>query len=309
MKKLLFLSLIACSIFHLQSCQSQEPNYFDQAVPGKTPQLFAPGIVNTSAIELNVVFNSEHTEMFFSRIVEGSFVIFHSERSHQEWSAPTALQLYPPNLSLTVACDPTISADGKTLYFLGVDPTLYREDISLDSLYRIPPDIYKSEKVNGQWQLAEKVPDPVSTEGLESYPIVVGDGSLYFIARRAGGAGGSDIFRAQYTDEGTFRTPTSIPVNDEQNATSTYVNFNENLIVASSRDGFKVYRKENDAWKGPFRVDIAYEEGYVYFCPYMSPDGKYFFYTKRYSGSGKPGWAEVTEGEVFWVSAEVLGKN
>lgn len=305
MKKYFLPVIVLCLSLCLQNC-GQEPNYFDQTVPTSTPSLFSPGIVNTEAIELNVVFNSSHTEMFFSRIVEGSFVIFHSERSNSVWSKPMPVQLYSEELSLTIACDPTISADGKTMYFLGVDPTLYDEGISLDTLYRIPPDIYRSEKVNGQWQLAEKVESPVSTEGLESYPIVVGDGSLYFIGRRPEGAGGSDIYRAQYNLGGKFDSPESISINTEQNATSTYVNFEENLIIASSRDGFQVYRKEGGVWQPPTRVDLDYEEGYIYFCPYLSPDGKYFFYTKRYSGTGKPGWAGVTEGEVYWVSAEVL---
>ena len=56
---LLFIGLV----FALQSCKpinSYNP-YLDQKLPGITPELFAPSIVNTDAIEINTVFNSSFT--------------------------------------------------------------------------------------------------------------------------------------------------------------------------------------------------------------------------------------------------------
>ncbi|MCE7990488.1 MAG: hypothetical protein HEP71_00855 [Roseivirga sp.] len=304
MKKSLFVLLILAVFLH--SCHEDTGSYFGRATPDNTPEIFAPDIVNTGSIELNVVFNNTFTEMFFSRIVDGSFVIHHSELINGRWTAVEPIQMYADDIAISVACDPTITADGKTMYFLGVDPELYSNDVSLEKLYRIPPDIYESKKVNGKWQHASKTAFPVSTKHFESYPIVVNDGSLYFQSNRPGGAGGRDTYRAQHLGDGKFETPISISLNSEANATSSYISPNEDYLIASNPEGFQVSFKENGEWQSPKRVALPYEKGWIYFCPYMSPDGKYFFFTRRYSGIAKRGWAGVTEGEVYWVSADVI---
>ncbi|MTI19449.1 hypothetical protein E1176_00295, partial [Fulvivirga sp. RKSG066] len=181
MNKFLAIFSIAAA---LCSCKNNSLTYFDQKPPSTTPILFAPSLVNTDSIELNVVFNYDNTEMFFSRIVDNSFVIHHSELINGKWSDIEPIKLYDDSVLVSVACDPTITQDGKTMYFLGVDPKLYKNDVSREELYTIPPDIYMSKKVEGKWQLASKVNFSISTEYLETYPVVTADGSLYFRSNR-----------------------------------------------------------------------------------------------------------------------------
>jgi len=40
----------------------------------------------------------------------------------------------------------------------------------------------------------------------------------------------------------------------------------------------------------------------------MTPDNKYFFFSKRYSNPSESGWKGVTKGEVHWVDADVIFK-
>lgn len=302
-----YFAMFTLLLITLQSgCNSNRRPYFDQEPPSTTPQLFAPGIVNTDHTELNVVFNNSMTELFFSRIVDGSFIIHHSELIDGRWTSVSPIEMYPGTEVMTVACDPTLTSDGKTMYFLGVDPASYDAQVTREVLYRIPPDIYLSHKANGKWQPADKVESPVSTEHFESYPIAVGDGSLYFQSNRPGGAGGRDTYRAQYLEGSRFETPVSTSLNSEANATSSYISPDEDYLIASSPDGFQVSFKKAGEWQSPQRIDLTYEKDWIYFCPYMSRDGKYFFFTRRYSGTGKRGWAGVTRGEVYWVSAEVI---
>lgn len=305
MKSYFLLSVFTLAMLPF-GCRHSQNTYFDQLLPADTPQLFAPGIVNTESIELNVVFNNSFTEMFFSRIVDGSFLIHHSELIDGRWTTTSPIDMYPGIDRMTIACDPTLTADGQTMYFLGVDPESYEAGVSRDVLYRIPPDIYKSQKVNGRWQAATKVVQPVSTEHFESYPVAVRDGSLYFQSDRPGGAGGRDTYRAQYQDDRTFASPVGISLNSEANATSSYISPDEDYLIASSPEGFQISLKKNGVWQSPRRIDLSYEKDWIYFCPYMSPDGKYFFFTRRHSSTGKRGWAGVTHGEVYWVSAEVV---
>ncbi|MCB0663370.1 MAG: PD40 domain-containing protein [Saprospiraceae bacterium] len=286
-------------------------HYLDQHPPTSTPDLFAPSIVNTDSIEINSVFNASFTEMFFTRIINKRFVIHHAEWVDGHWTAPEPIQMFADLERESVAIDPTLSQDGNTMYFLGVSPE--------DRIKKARPDIYKSEKIDGVWQLATKVGPPVSTpEYAESYPVVVADGSLYFTSNRPGGLGKSDIYRAQYMGNGQFDTPVNIgtPVNTDQGERGTYVSPDENFLITantySDEKGFAVSFKKDGAWQKPayFHLGETIEKDWVYFCPYMSPDFKYFFFSKRLSNPPSSGWEGVTKGEVFWVpSSEIFNHS
>lgn len=306
MRKSNYFQLILALTIAFQSCKTNTTSYFNQEPPSETPKIFGPSTVNTDSIELNVVFNPSFTEMFFSRIVDGNFIIHHSELVDGNWTPIQPIQMYPDSIPISVACDPTITQDGNTMYFLGVDPKNYSNNVTPAELYAIPPDIYVSKKMNGKWQHASKVEYPLSTEHVESYPIVVDDESLYFQSNRPNGAGGRDTYRAQYLGDGKFETPISISLNSGKNAGSTYVSPNEDYLITSNGKGFQVSFKENDEWQVPIPVEISYDKDWIYYCPYMSPDEKYFFFSRRYSSSPVRGWAGVRKGEVYWVTADVI---
>ena len=65
-----FLSIIGLA-FVLHSCKSIDSinSYLGQELPGITPKLFAPSIVNTDDIEINTVFNSSFTEFFLPELL------------------------------------------------------------------------------------------------------------------------------------------------------------------------------------------------------------------------------------------------
>lgn len=288
------------------SCKNNTVSYFGQHPPSTTAKLFAPSIVNTDSIELNIVFNYDHTEMFFSRIVDNSFVIHHSELTNGKWSYIKPIKMYDDNVLVSVACDPTITKDGKTMYFLGVDPKLYKNDVTREVLYTIPTDIYKSKKVNGKWELASKVAFSVSTEYLETYPVVTADGSLYFLSNRPSDEGGMNTYRAQYLGNEKFKTPVIINTNTEKKELITYVSPDERYAITNGQGKFQLTINDNGQWTKPKEVPLKYESNWRYYSPYMSSDGKYFIYSRRYNNPEKNGWAGVEKGEVYWVNADVL---
>jgi len=309
--KTVLLCLVGINLI-LAACENPNPSqrYLDDNPPTATPKLFAPSIVNTDSIEINVVFNSSLTELFFTRIINKRFVIHHSEWIEGDWTLPEPIQMFTNQEKESVAIDPSISQDGKTMYFLGISPE--------DQMKKAKPDIYKSEKIDGQWQLATKVGSPISTpEYAESYPVVVADGSLYFTSDRPGSLGQRDIFRAQYLGDGQFDDPVNIgpEVNTERGERSTYVSPDERFLITANtytdEKGFAVSFRTNGQWQRPtsFNLGEPIKEDWIYFCPYMSPDLKYFFFSKRYSNPPKSGWKGVVKGEVYWVSSDELFKH
>jgi hypothetical protein len=288
------------------SCNNKGDSYFDHPPPSTTPQLFAPSIVNTDSVELNVVFNDDVTEMFFSRIVENSFIIHHSELVNGKWSEIKPIKMYDDSVLVSVACDPTITKDGKTMYFLGVDPELYNNDVTQEELYTIPPDIYRSKKVDGKWGLATKVEDLVSTEHLETYPVVTADGSLYFRSNRPSDEGGMHTYRAKYLGGDKFAAPVRINTKSDKKELITYVSPDEKYAITNGQGRFQITFSDKGEWTKPIEIPLEYEDQWRYYCPYMSPNEKYFIFSRRYNNPEKKGWAGVIKGEVYWVSADIL---
>lgn len=304
---LIYITIIGFALT-LQSCTSKKA-YLSQKLPSTLPELFAPSVVNTDAIEINVVYNTSFTELFFTRIIDNRFVIHHAELVDGNWSTPKPIQMYEDQDASSVAIDPSITQDGNTMYFLGISPA--------DRSKGAKPDIYKSQKINGKWQLASKVGYPISTdEYAESYPVVVADGSIYFTSDRPESMGKRDIFRAQYLGNGEFDIPVNIgeEVNSEKNQRSTYVSPDESFLITGNtyteEKGFAISFKKNNKWQAPipFSIGTPLEKDWIYFCPYMSPDNQYFFFSRRYSNPTNGGWKNVVKGEVYWVNASSILK-
>jgi len=85
--------------------------YLGQAAPGSVPELFAPGVVNTGAIEINGVFAPDGRTFFFARQVEGVFAICRVAFVGGGWSAPRAVDVYGDG-ARAEAVDMAVSADG-----------------------------------------------------------------------------------------------------------------------------------------------------------------------------------------------------
>ena len=277
--------------------------YMGQPVPGVGPAMFAPGIVSTDAIELNGVFTPDMREFFFARGRGGEPTIFHSRLTDNGWSAPRELLLYPGQ-ARALAVDMAVSPDGSELFFLGN----FRPSGATGA---VNTDIWRSRRVNGSWTTAEIVPAPVSTDAGEVYPTVVGDGSLYFISNRTGGVGSSSVYRAHRLAGGNFAAPVLVPppINSEFGVGDPFVPPDEKYMIFVSRrppnlgggDLFISFRRSDGGWGEPVHLGDTVNTDKTDFCPFVTPDGKYFFFSRRHTVDGK-----VTAGDVYWMDAKFL---
>ena len=278
--------------------------YFGQPLPTLSPERFAPGIVSTDAIELNGVFTPDLTEFFFARLIDGVQTMYHSVLGDGAWSAPRPLLLFPGQ-SRAVADDMAVSPDGRELYFLGNHPHPHAAGVRSS-------DIWCSRRIDGRWSTAEVMPPPISTEASEVYPVVVGDGSLYFSSNRPGGLGRNSLYRAQRLADGSFAEPVLVapPVNSEFGVGDVYVSPDESYMVFSSSrppspgggDLFVSFRRPNGGWSEPAHLGNTINTDQTEFCPMVTPDGKFLFFSRRRGAS----WSEATAGDVYWVDAKIL---
>jgi hypothetical protein len=282
------------------------PPYFGQPTPGTTPERFAPGVVSTDAIELNGVFTPEGREFFFTRLVEGIDTMFHSVVEGGRWTDPRPLRVFPGQ-ARAVAVDMSVSPDGRSLYFLGQHPHEFAPE-------KPGYDLWVSRRVNGAWGTAQVVPPPVSTPADELYPVVVGDGSLYFTSNRSSPAR-FDTYRAQRRADGSFAEPVVVgpPINSDTGTGDTFVSPDERYAVFSSRmpggagngDLYVTFRQDDGRWGPASSLGAGINTEQHEFCPMVTPDGKYLFFSRRWGAT----WEETTAGDVYWVDVRVLEQS
>jgi hypothetical protein len=300
------VTLIARTLLISTFLASAQPGpaspYLGHPVPSQTPQLFAPDIVSTDAVELNGVFAPDMKEFFFARRMDdGVTTMFHAELVDGKWTAPRELSLFADK-KRALAVDMTLSPDGREMYFLSNHPSGVGGS-----------DIWRSRRVNGKWAAAEPLPAPINTPQGEVYPVAVGDGSLYFLSNRPRGIGkSSSLYRAQRLPDGNFAAPVLVPppISSEFGIGDTYVSPDERyMILTSTRppslgggDLFVSFRLAGGGWAEPVHLGKAINSEDTDFCPMVTPDGKYFFFSRRRGTGG----ATATAGDVYWIDVKIL---
>ncbi len=136
--------------------------------------------------------------------------------SHQEagdWSTPQNLG---PNInSAGWQSQPSLSADGKTLYFVSERPGNYGKK-----------DIWKSTlQEDGHWSKAVNLGPPINSAGYEISPFIHPNGqTLFFASDRVPSMGGFDIYCANFID-GQWTEPVNLgyPINNHKDQASLFV--------------------------------------------------------------------------------------
>lgn len=144
-----------------------------------------------------------------------------------EW---TGLEDLGPNVNSDGwESQPSLSTDGKTLYFSTV-----REGSRGTDIYYSTRD-----RSSGEWSKAQPVPGPINTDGDDKAPFLHSDSrTLYFASKGHQGIGGYDIFFSKQDEAGTWSKPKNIgaPLNTPQDEHGLIVSADGRLAYfASSR--------------------------------------------------------------------------
>jgi outer membrane protein OmpA-like peptidoglycan-associated protein/Tol biopolymer transport system component len=165
------------------------------------------------------------------RTGKGSCDLFYTKKLGQRWTDPVNI---PGNInSFHWETQPSLSADGKTLYFIrGIRGKNQTDD----------SDIYVSRlQANGTWGTPERLPDIINTRMHEESVLIHPDGkTLYFASRGHVGMGGSDLFVSRMDAQGNWTTPVNLgyPINTRYDENSLMVSPDgEIAFFASDREG------------------------------------------------------------------------
>jgi Tol biopolymer transport system component len=299
MKKKTFLAgfFLLVSLFVWNWAQNEEfpvlkGEYLGQKPPGTVPEVFAPGIVSTRIGEFNAAFSPDGKEFYFSvNERSGRETMKFMTCKNDQWTPPQPVSFVSPQND----CDPLFSFDGRRLYFISTRPKKDRAG-SRDW------DIWYVEKTDTGWSEPINIGPPVNSEVDEYYVSLTQDGTIYFASNRAGGLGSFDIYRSRFVD-GQYMKPENLgdSINTRHLEHDPFIAPDESYLLFTSVDrpeGFgtgDLYissRKKDGTWTKSKNLGKAFNSSGYDFCPIVSPDGKYFFFTRK--------------GDIYWASMAAI---
>lgn len=186
--------------------------------------------INTEAHESAIAVAPDAQLVVFQRAeyIPGQRMIsrlFFIKKENPGWSQPKPISFCDDGFSY---CDPSISPDGKQLYFASDRNGGHGQT-----------DIWKSEIGNGQFAVPENMGPQINSPGREISPCMRKNGHFYFSSDFHPGAGGFDIFRSTVDPNGKWTIENmSTPVNSpDDDCGLVFAGKGERGYFSSSRQG------------------------------------------------------------------------
>jgi len=253
----------------------------------RQPTVFGPGIISTGDMELNAAFAPDGRTLYFTkRTPKYQFwTILVSTLKGNRWSTPRVVEFSGQYGDF----DPFISPDGSQLFFSSNRPAPGKTKSDFD--------IWMVTKTAAGWSTAANLGADINTASQEYYPSVSSNGTLYFSSNREGGKGSGDIYRARLVN-GKYAKPENLgdEINSKYSEGDPYIAPDESFLIFVSYnrpeglgDGdLYISRNENGRWTPAKNLGAPINSAALDFCPNMSPDGKYFFFTSERGFADQP---------------------
>src|SRR6056297_168215 len=272
--------------------------YFGQKEPINHPELFAPNLVSKpNRHEFGCTLSKDGSEFYFGVDNNGVMEIHYSILDEGVWSPQKKLFEYD-SISFN---DPMLSPDQKRLYFIS-------NQAHGEIRIKDDTDIWYVERENkgSEWSKPLPLGPAVNSDLNEYYASFTNDGTLYFASRdRSEDAPqyAYDIFRSKYKN-GAFQKAKKLPetINTNRYEADIFVAPDESYMIFCSirknglgqGDLYISFRDETGNWSESVNMGDSINTEKHELCPFVSPDGKYLFYTRNQ--------------DIYWVSTNILGK-
>lgn len=318
------LLLPACNADPAVSEKSSFPElsgpFFEQNLPDSIPEIFAPGIVSTGMFTRDVAISPDGKEIYWCVSI-GNYSVSTIVFSRLEKGLWTAPEIVPFSGGPEIMdFEPAFSPDGKRLYFLSTRPD--GDEEAGDQ------DIWYVEREGKDWGEPVNAGPAINTDGGEFFPSLTSDGTLYF-TRNARGSRLNQVYRSRQVN-GRFQEPELLPeeVNCGTNRFNVFVSPDESYVIVpavgmedayDAVDYYIVFRDVGDRWSGPINMGAAINEGNERgWSPYVSPDGRAFFFMSSRHGEIEPAhwnyngllkWNNTPgngTSTIYWVNASLI---
>ena len=277
MMRLIFISCFFLPLFLYAQIDNA---YFNQSPPGNTAELFAPKSISDEFGNRDMAISPKGDELFYTMQYNYGMLstILYSIKVNGQWTPPQVADFCGQYKDL----EPAFSYDGTKLYFSSNRPL---NDTGKEKDY----DIWYVTKVNGKWANAINMKNPVNSDKDEYYASVAKNNDIYFT--RAVEGREEDIMVCQFTN-GAYNEAVSLPdsINSTGDEFNAYVDPNEQYIIFSgykrkdgdgSGDLYISKKNEKGQWLQARNLGANINSTSLDYCPYITPDKKYFFFTSN----------------------------
>ena len=271
--------------------------YLSQKPPGMIPEIFAPGIVSIKGrIELNAIFSSDYHELYFSILNNDRYEIMVMKYENNLWLTPELCDFSVKHNNVDIF----ISQDNDRILFCSDRPK-EKSNSPFDRL-----KIWMMMRNAVGWSepiyLGSKINDGES----QIYPSLSKQGNLYFSSERKDGFGGYDVYNSEFNNN-TYSSPQNLgpAINSKENEGDAFISPDEKFLIVTcseredcigGADLYISFKNDDNTWGELKNMGILVNSEDVEYCPALTPDGKYFMFSRRNSGNG----------DIYWVDAKVI---
>ena len=269
---------------------NEKLKYLKQKPPSAYPEIFAPNIISkTDEYEFGSVFNKDATEFFYGVVTQGKEEIRYSKLVGENWSSPTTI-LSHAHYGYN---DPFLSPDEKRLYFISKR--------ALDGLGEPKDyDIWYVERQANGWSSPINAGTNINSSSNEYYISFTKDGTMYFSSNKGGSS--FDIYASKSLD-GEFQKPVLLgdAINTSNYEADVFIDPEEEYIIfcaTRQEDGlgrgdlYISFKNLDGSWSKSKNMGNRINTKGHELCPFVSADGKYFFYTSNQ--------------DIYWIDASIL---
>jgi hypothetical protein len=297
--KLKFTIMLIFSMLFMTACnKSTEVLYLDKNYPGLEPQIYAPGILSLpDRFEHGLTIHNSGQEHYFG-LDGGRFWTYNGIaclKRNKDGTFSTDTLHITENIKYKsgglIAGEPHFSLDKKEMYFVA----------------DYPSDIWKVKvDENGEWKEPVKLDSAVNSESSEWFPFIGYDNCLYFARDIEGEV---TIYKAELVN-GEYKKVSRFPaIFNYQCGDQVFPRHMNYIIFTSVREGgygeidiYVAFKKKNEEWTDGYNLGSKINTPGFELAPYISPDEKYLFFTRRDSANN------ATSSDIYWVSLDIVSK-
>ena len=275
------------------------------------PTLLARGELSTPLNERGFSQSASGDTVFFAVRVGDGYVsaLVMSVRRSGHWGERQVL----PFSGRWFDADPSLSPDGRTLYFSSNRP--------VNGGAKKDQDIWAVERTPAGWGEPRRLSEPVNSGVNETGPWAAADGTLYFVSTRPGGLGAQDIWIAHPRGAGYEAENLGAPVNSAAAELWPAVSPDGALLIytgigrpdellgpgnAYQRGDLYLSRRSAAGWSAPVHLPAPINSSAAECCASFARDGSRLFYTsERGLVTGGPP-RRLTPADLDRILADVL---
>ncbi len=293
-----FITFLTNLLLYTACTSPFDVEYLDKNFPDSEPRIYAAGIVSLpDRYEHGLVIRKNGQEHYFG--IDGGEI--------WSYNGLACLKSIEGNQLIYDTLDFTNSITRNNNGIIGGEPNLSLDENTMYFVSDYPTDIWKvSINKNGKWGIPSKLDSTVNSDNSEWYPIVSYDNCLYFSSKINDTAVilKAELVKGEYKKAVKFSAKFNYDCGDQ-----VFSRNMDYIIFASPRDGgygnndlYVAFKNDNGEWTDGINLGPKINTEATELAPYISPDDKYLFFTRRDKFNG------ASNSDIYWVSLDIISK-